>query len=541
MPIGHPFRARFARTETGLNLITVNGDDLETPMELSPSSDSNSNYFVATEYKLDAVHRGVEVWAYEYGTLLTEKPNANDPDRRSLRFRSRVIVERAVMTTGNDHVFPIPKRLPTDVNVDQLTDDVAIRGRLSEKLGTWNKIKGRWSETTNFKGGSHRWAFEVIEVNGVKFGGKNAKGPDESQTILELTKWDIRPCEFSGMPDLEPRDGEIWELDAYETFRYNGFPVDVTKLWTIMTMYPRSGGRYAGLEWRRVVVREDVQVAKQTPSVVSPRSLANLEVVSSATTKPDLPLSSSKPSSTQPAKLQDAASRSFQGAKAGDAKKLNGIAFRWCPPGTFTMGEESGVVEVELSSGFWLGETEVTHGQWRNVIGTAEKKVDESPLVDVSHDDAASFCQKLTIQERSAGRLPNGWKYSLPTEAQWEYGCRAGTKTTYSFGDSESQLEDYAWFQANSDGEVIRVGEKKPNNWGLRDMHGNVWEWSSDWWDSKLPGGRDPVGASSGSNRVLRGGGWFDVADSCRTAIRTNYPYGNRRFYIGFRLAIVPE
>jgi RNA polymerase sigma factor (sigma-70 family) len=276
----------------------------------------------------------------------------------------------------------------------------------------------------------------------------------------------------------------------------------------------------------------------------------------------------------------------LEGSKAGDRKDLvPGIAFRWCPAGTFKMGEGDGTVNVELSKGFWLGETEVTQGQWKKLMGTspwsgragvgARASTDTTPPNEgsdyaasyISYDDAVSFCEKLTTQEQGAGRLPKSWKYSLPTEAQWEYACRAGTKTKFSFGDDESQLSQYAWFGDHSGKEpnARQVGLKKPNAWGLCDMHGNVWEWCSDWYASKRSGGKDPVGpttppppdgpatppqpdgpippppnGSSGKNRVVRGGSWIDPPLGCSSANRfySNPQRGNS--VQGFRLAAVP-
>ena len=174
----------------------------------------------------------------------------------------------------------------------------------------------------------------------------------------------------------------------------------------------------------------------------------------------------------------------FEGTKAGDVRELApGIVFRWCPAGTFMMGENRRKIgeknrqaEVTLTSGFWLGETEVTQGQWSQFMESSpwsgKDHVKEGPdfaASCISHDDAVSFCEKLTTQQRNAGTLPKDWKYSLPTDAQWEYGCRAGTKTTYSFGDDESQLGEYGWFSESAleTGEryAHKVGQKKPNAW----------------------------------------------------------------------------
>lgn len=256
-----------------------------------------------------------------------------------------------------------------------------------------------------------------------------------------------------------------------------------------------------------------------------------------------------------------AAIRSFEGSKGGDLKELNGIRFRWCPSGSFTMGspkkelgrlDNEDQVNVRLSTGFWLAETELTQGQWQKLMRTTPwlgqnyvKEGSNYPATYISHDDAVSYCQRLTKQERSGNRLPEGWKYSLPTEAQWEYACRAGTKTKYWFGDDESQLSEFAWFDKNASniGEQYahEVGKKKANPWGLQDMHGNVWEWCSDWYGSELLGGRDPVEAGPGPFRGDRGGSWGSDAACSRSAYRDGDSPNVRSSLLGFRLALVPE
>ena len=255
----------------------------------------------------------------------------------------------------------------------------------------------------------------------------------------------------------------------------------------------------------------------------------------------------------------------FAGQSAGDAKEfVPGMRFRWCPPGTFTMGtpavtDNESAVSVTLSQGFWLGETVVTQGQWEALMKSTPwkdkpyvKEGADYPASYISHGDAgdgkletnsaSAFCDLLTEQERKARRLPAGWKYLLPTEAQWEYACRAGTRTTFSFGDNENPLGDYGWFDTNahSVGESYahRVGLKQPNGWGLLDMHGNVWEWCQDWYQEKLRGGCDPVIRSRGSYRMSRGGSWRNVAADCRTAFRNTVDPTFRSNFYGFRLAL---
>ncbi len=225
--------------------------------------------------------------------------------------------------------------------------------------------------------------------------------------------------------------------------------------------------------------------------------------------------------------------------------------------GTFTIGSPAGEkgrqanegqVAVTLTKPFWLGKTEVTQGQWQQVMGTEPWKgrpyvqADKNgAATNVSWDDANAFCQRLTDTDHTNGKLPAGEEYRLPTEAEWEYACRAGTTTAWSFGDDEKQFGQYAWFKANatSAGEVYAhaVGLKKPNPWGLHDMHGNVEEWCSDWYDNKLPVGTDPVGPGGGSRRVLRGGCWVGSPDYCRSALRNVSVPSYCSGILGFRVA----
>ena len=168
------------------------------------------------------------------------------------------------------------------------------------------------------------------------------------------------------------------------------------------------------------------------------------------------------------------------------------------------------------------------------------------PVEQVSWKDAKEFCNKLN--ERYAGKLPTGYRFDLPTEAQWEYACRAGTTTALNNGTnltSEkgecSNLNEVGWYDKNngSDGHKA-VGQKRPNNWGLYDMHGNVWEWCRDWFDDYTGDSTDPTGPTSASRRVSRGGGWCSYAKNCRSADRLSYSPVERRSYLGFRLALVP-
>ena len=224
-------------------------------------------------------------------------------------------------------------------------------------------------------------------------------------------------------------------------------------------------------------------------------------------------------------------------AKAG-VPVVNSIGMRFVPipAGTFTMGEGKTAHKVTLTKPFELGQHEVTQEQYEKVMGKnpSHFKGKQNPVEQVSWDDAVEFCRKLSAMpaEKKAGYV-----YRLPTEAEWEYACRAGTTTRYSFGDSDSELGDYAWYDKNSGRTTHPVGQKKPNAWGLYDMHGNVWEWCQDW-HGDYPSGSvtDPTGAAVGSLRVYRGGGWVDFARRCRSAVRGRFTPGVRFSDLGFRV-----
>jgi formylglycine-generating enzyme required for sulfatase activity len=274
------------------------------------------------------------------------------------------------------------------------------------------------------------------------------------------------------------------------------------------------------------------------------------------------------------------------GTKAGQewADNTLNMKFCWCPPGQFLMGspvrdadrkENEDQVKVTLTRGFWLGKYEVTQEEWIDVMGTKPwrgqrevKEGDYYPVTCVHREDALEFCRKLTAKEHQTGRLPKDWEYSLPTEAQWEYACRAGTTTRFAFGDDWSELIDYAWYiswptNASETNPVtielhpIQVGQKKTNAWGLHDMHGNVSEWCRDWYQGKLQGGINPEMTKLQLDvlkaldqaetdplipfaQLLRGGCYGDLRGLRSAARQPSQP--NLRFpNFGFRIAIVPS
>jgi len=202
-------------------------------------------------------------------------------------------------------------------------------------------------------------------------------------------------------------------------------------------------------------------------------------------------------------------------------------------PGKFMMGGEEGQHEVTLSKPFYVGVTEVTQEQYQAVMGTnpSSFKGATNPVDSVSWNDATEFCKKLSEKSRQAVRLP--------TEAEWEYACRAGSKTKFCFGDADEGLGDYAWYLDNSGDMMHPVGQKKPNAWCLYDMHGNAWEWCADGYGDYPDGAvTDPQGAASGSRRVLRGGSWYCVTDNCRAAYRRGGGPDYRGNRSGFRVVV---
>jgi antitoxin component YwqK of YwqJK toxin-antitoxin module len=246
------------------------------------------------------------------------------------------------------------------------------------------------------------------------------------------------------------------------------------------------------------------------------------------------------------------------GPVKGNSYTIPGLKLdmRWCKSGTFP---RSGQHEVTLTQGFYLGKHEVTQLQWEKVMGTNPSgfKGATLPVENVSWYDAMEFCVKLTQMEKAAGRLPEGHVYTLPTEAQWEYACRAGTTTAYSFGNTitHKQANFYRtkWKKNKSTnrferpvGKTTAIGTYPANAWGFHDMHGNVLEWCSDWahWKWGYPSGSatDPVGSFGGHKRVHRGGSWREGGGSgLRSAQRSSLSWNARNSYSGFRLSLQPE
>ncbi len=267
-----------------------------------------------------------------------------------------------------------------------------------------------------------------------------------------------------------------------------------------------------------------------------------------------------------------AQSPAFRGREAGERRVVDEMPFCWCPPGRFVMGSprdeperRSGEdqVPVTLTRGFWMAAYETTQGQWLRAMGSLPGPLtlelprgDAYPVGNVNFGEAEAFCAEMTARGRRAGALPAGSEFRLPTEAQWEYACRAGTTTATSFGNSLSSTQANFRGKPYNGGaagpslkQAAPVGSYPPNAWGLFDMHGNIYEWCRDWYHLRLPGGIDPdlylardtaTRSEHGDiSRSRRGGCWADEGWPLRTAFRLRFEPDRKYDHIGFRTVIV--
>ena len=314
-------------------------------------------------------------------------------------------------------------------------------------------------------------------------------------------------------------------------------------------------------QWRNSSSYVRPAVFKRTMAVIRP----NVVVLGVALLMTNLHLATEVRAADRPA-----AKDSFLGLKAGEEREVSGVKFCWCPPGRFKMGSPPNEperrpgedqVDVTLTKGFWMGKYEVTQAQWKRVMGDFPAELtagagDNFPIYSINFAEAEGFCHRLTESTHAARELPKDWEFRLPTEAQWEYACRAGTTSATAFGDKLSSK------QANFQGEPYNgaeegpslkrtapVGSYPPNAWGLHDMHGNVFEWCRDWYHARLPGGTDPdlylakgvalMNRDRSVSRVRRGGCWADDGWPCRSAFRLRFEPERRADHIGFRVVAI--
>jgi formylglycine-generating enzyme required for sulfatase activity len=216
-------------------------------------------------------------------------------------------------------------------------------------------------------------------------------------------------------------------------------------------------------------------------------------------------------------------------------------------PATFLMGSDKGAPaeeqpahKVTLAYPFAIAKYEVTQELYAAIIGNnpSRWKGPRNSVEMVNWDEAQEFCRRITLELRKRKLIAGDEAIRLPSEAEWEYACRAGTATRFSFGDDVKDLGDFAWFTGNAKGNDPPVGVKKPNPWGLYDMHGYVWEWCLDAWRAdyqNAPADGSPVQADKAKKRTIRGGAWTEPADSCRSAFRVGAPVETRSAAIGLR------
>ncbi len=285
---------------------------------------------------------------------------------------------------------------------------------------------------------------------------------------------------------------------------------------------------------------QQVQPAPQQPAAEPPPATSEQSVA-------DLPVAdqpAAPPTTVSPA--QQAAADAL--ARPALITNSIGMHLVLIPAGEFSLGSPASETgregdehphRVRITQPYYLGIHEVTQKQYEAVMSAKPSRANQPlhPVDTVRWTDAAEFCDKLTAlpDEQAAGRV-----YRLPTEAEWEYACRAGSTTSFTFGDQPDTLGDYAWFLGNSSDATHPVGEKLPNAWGLLDMHGNVREWCADWYDANYYANspaEDPRGPATGTDRVTRGGNWFSPAPTCRSADRDGRLPSVRNSGLGLRVA----
>lgn len=230
--------------------------------------------------------------------------------------------------------------------------------------------------------------------------------------------------------------------------------------------------------------------------------------------------------------------------RPGQSRTFNGIKFQWCPPGTFAMGspametarnDDETLHTVNITKGFWMSTTEITQAQWKSLIATNPSFYtgNNNPVDNVSWDAAQDFLVLLNASSDDGGT------YRLPTEAEWEYAYRADSVTRFYWGDDPGYfaINANAWYKENCNDVTHRVGTKAANDWGLRDMSGNVSEWCEDYYGA-YPAGpvTDPTGPATGTTRVFRGGELFSLAKNCRAANRGQNAPANNAGNSGFRI-----
>jgi formylglycine-generating enzyme required for sulfatase activity len=353
--------------------------------------------------------------------------------------------------------------------------------------------------------------------------------------VIRIDNLDALITLRTGIHDLEVKHGDLEVVALKFSVRRGGFEV------VNVSYAPRS-------EEIAQAGRPQPPTTPEPVPAVEPPKVADREAPSPTPPTPKAEVAKAKPADTA---RPDPSLKTWTNSL--------GMKFVRIQPGEFSMGSTENEDEkpphlVKITRPFYLGDREVTQGQYQAVMGENPshfKGSDDLPVEEVSWLDAVSFCNKLGEKE---GRTPcyridgdrvsvvAGNGYRLPTEAEWEYACRAGSTTRYPFGDNEAELGEYAWFDGNAGNKTHPVGQKRPNRWGLYDMLGSVWEWCQDGYDAgyyATSPPADPPGPSGAPSRVFRGGSWYLNPTRCCPAYRGRFAPVFREDFLGFRLAAV--
>lgn len=260
--------------------------------------------------------------------------------------------------------------------------------------------------------------------------------------------------------------------------------------------------------------------------------------------KPNFSGSPTKPNKSPPAKREAPETLTANQPYELNLGNETTLELIWVNPGFFHIGEEPSTTQIVFKNGFWMSKFPITQKQYTAMLGanpSSHREAGENaPVEEVSWHEAQSYCARLT--KHLAKQESADYHFRLPKELEWEYACRAGSKTTFSFGGDESQLQHFGWSARNSAGTPHPVGQKHPNAWGFHDMHGNVWEWCDDWSSDFLKATiSDLKGPTERTDRVIRGGSWSNGPSSCRSSIRNWYQPNTRYDNLGFRVVIVPK
>ncbi len=310
-----------------------------------------------------------------------------------------------------------------------------------------------------------------------------------------------------------------------------------------VTLVPRKApatAQAAKVEDKSPVVAEVKKLEEKKPAIVPVQKVEEKKPAMPTVTKEKAPRPADLPFDASQARAHQEAWAEHLGVPV-ETKNTLGMTLGLIPPGKYVPASpgQGELSKLEVLAPFYLGAYEVTQDEYQKIMGTNpstfKQDAGRHPVEQVSWLDAVAFCNKLSAKEGwkpyydAEGMVLGGKGYRLPTEAEWEYACRSGTTTAYSFGDGEALLGEHAWYVENSGNKTYPVASKKANAFGLYDMHGNVWEWCED------------LDGTVGPARVNRGGSWGNIASYCRSALRGGAMPADRSYFLGFRLARVPS